>query len=90
MTLDWVELLGSLAGILTTFSAAPQLLTTYRTRNVESFDLRFMMMLFTGLFLWGVYGVIIGALSIIVFNFIGCLLWLPLVWLKLRKRLADG
>jgi len=29
MTMAWVELLGSAAGVLTTFSAAPQLITTY-------------------------------------------------------------
>jgi MtN3 and saliva related transmembrane protein len=89
MPFEWVELLGSVAGILTTFSAAPQLLTTYRTRDVRSFDLRFMLMLFTGLFLWGIYGLIIGAASIIVFNFIGCILWMPLVWMKVRERAGS-
>ncbi len=85
MTTVWVELLGSAAGVLTTFSAAPQLVTTYRTRDVKSFDLRFMLMLFAGLFLWGIYGLLVGAVSIIVFNFIGCALWLPLLWMKLRE-----
>ena len=89
MTTAWVELLGSAAGVLTTFSAAPQLVTTYRTRNVKSFDLRFMLMLFTGLFLWGIYGLIIGAVSIIVFNFIGCALWLPLIWMKIKEAAGS-
>jgi MtN3 and saliva related transmembrane protein len=84
-----VELLGAAAGILTTFSAAPQLLTSYRRRDVKSFDLRFMLMLFTGLSLWTVYGWVIGSISITLFNFIGCLLWLPLVLLKARERLQD-
>jgi len=46
---DAVELLGTAAGLSTTFSAAPQLLTPYRNRDVRSFDLRFMLMLFSGL-----------------------------------------
>jgi len=86
---DAVELLGTAAGVLTTFSAAPQLLTTYRSRDVRSFDLRFMLMLFTGLSLWGMYGLIIGSASIVVFNFIGCALWLPLILLKLREKAGS-
>ena len=89
MTMAWVELLGSAAGVLTTFSAAPQLLTTYRSRDVKSFDLRFMLMLFSGLFLWGIYGLLVGSVSIIVFNFMGCALWLPLVWMKLRETVGS-
>jgi len=80
----WVEALGTVAGLLTTFSASPQLLTTYRTRDVDSFDLRFLIMLFTGLCLWAVYGILIGSVPVTAFNSIGCLLWLPIIWMKIR------
>lgn len=81
-----VDTLGLLAGLLTTFSASPQLHYSYTTKDVKSIDLRFMLMLVSGLFLWGVYGIIIHSLPIIVFNFIGCLLWLPIVWMKIKDR----
>jgi MtN3 and saliva related transmembrane protein len=84
----WIESIGTAAGVLTTFSALPQLLTTYRTRDVQSFDLRFLLMLFAGLFLWAVYGVLIGAVPVIVFNGIGCLLWLPIIVLKIRSAVS--
>ena len=79
----WVEALGTIAGLLTTFSATPQLLTTYRTRIVDSLDLRFLIMLFTGLFLWAVYGLLIGSVPVTAFNSIGCLLWLPIIVMKI-------
>ena len=82
----WVEALGTVAGVLTTFSASPQLLTTYRTRDVDSFDLRFLIMLFTGLCLWAVYGVVIGSVPVTAFNLIGCLLWLPIIWMKIQSN----
>jgi MtN3 and saliva related transmembrane protein len=85
-TTVWVETLGSAAGVLTTFSALPQLITTYRTRDVRSFDLRFLGMLFSGLFLWMLYGVLIGSLSVTVFNAVGCLLWLPIMVMKIREN----
>jgi MtN3 and saliva related transmembrane protein len=83
---NWIDILGSLAGILTTFSAAPQLVTTYRTRDVSGLDLRFLLMLDAGLFLWTMYGIVISSIPIIVFNGIGCLLWLPIIWMKLGDR----
>jgi MtN3 and saliva related transmembrane protein len=86
----WVEGIGTAAGLLTTFSASPQLLTTYRTRDVRSFDLRFLVMLFVGLLLWAAYGVVIGSASVAVFNTIGCLLWLPIVWFKVRSVTSQS
>jgi uncharacterized protein with PQ loop repeat len=46
-------------------------------------------MLFAGLFLWAVYGVLIEALPVIVFNGIGCLLWLPIIVLKIRSIVST-
>ncbi|MFO7964349.1 MAG: SemiSWEET family transporter [Desulfobacterales bacterium] len=84
------DILGLIAGALTTFSASPQLYYSYVTKDVKSIDLKFMLMLVSGLFLWGIYGIIIKALPIIIFNFIGCLLWLPIVAMKIRyKASAD-
>ena len=75
---------------MTTFSALPQLLTTYRTGDVDSFDLWFLLMLSTGLFLWAVYGLLIDAVPVTAFNAIGCLLWIPIIVMKIRAGSASG
>ncbi len=85
-----IEILGVLAGALTTFSAAPQLLYSYRTKDVTSIKLKFLVMLASGLFLWGIYGIIIHSFSIVVFNFIGCSLWLPVIALKVKEIRRGG
>lgn len=89
-----VELIGHLAGVLTTFSASPQLWYSYRTRDVASLDLKFLLMLVAGLFLWAVYGMVIGSLPIVVFNLIGGSLWLPIIAMKIAEiraaRRGDG
>lgn len=79
------ELIGHAAGILTTFSASPQLVYSYRSRDVASFDLKFLLMLASGLFLWAVYGVAIGSFPVILFNLIGASLWLPIIGMKIRE-----
>ena len=71
LDMTWVDLLGFAAGALTTFSAAPQLLYSYRTKDVASIDLKFMLMLVSGLTTWAIYGIIIRSLPIIFFNFFG-------------------
>jgi MtN3 and saliva related transmembrane protein len=78
------DLLGHLAGILTTLSASPQLLYSYRTGDVASFDLKFLCMLASGLFLWALYGIVIGSLPIVFFNLVGVALWLPIIWMKIK------
>lgn len=80
------ELLGYAAGFLTTFSAAPQLLHSYRTKDLSGIDLKFQLMLLSGLALWAVYGITILAPPIIIFNLIGFSLWVPIFWMKLRER----
>ena len=79
------EWIGHLAGVLTTFRASPQLLHSYRTGDVASFDIKFLLMLASGLFFWAVYGMVIGSLPIIVFNLIGGSLWLPIIGMKFKE-----
>ena len=83
------EWIGHLAGVLTTFSACPQLLHSYRTGDVASFDLKFLLMLASGLFLWAFYGMVIGSLPIVLFNLIGGSLWLPIIAMKIKKTRED-
>jgi MtN3 and saliva related transmembrane protein len=82
----YLELLGYLAGILTTFSASPQLYYSYTTKDVKSLNLTFMGMLIAGLALWAIYGMVIKSLPIIIFNAIGVTLWIPLYWMKLMDN----
>jgi MtN3 and saliva related transmembrane protein len=85
----YLELLGYLAGILTTFSASPQLYYSYTTKDVKSLNLAFMGTLIAGLALWAIYGIIIKSLPIIIFNTIGVMLWIPLYWMKIMSNKND-
>jgi MtN3 and saliva related transmembrane protein len=86
----YLELLGYLAGLLTTFSASPQLYYSYTTKDVKSLNLAFMTMLIAGLSLWAVYGLVIQSLPIILFNTIGVILWIPLYWMKIMSNKNDN
>jgi len=61
-----LDALGFAAGILTTFSAAPQLHYSYKTKDVRSINIKFQIMLITGLFLWALYGIFLRSLPVII------------------------
>ena len=84
--MTFTDALGFVAGCLTTFSAAPQLFHSYTRKDVKSIDLKFQIMLMSGLLLWAVYGVFLRALPLILFNLIGLSLWAPILWLKLKDK----
>jgi MtN3 and saliva related transmembrane protein len=84
--MDIKELVGFMAGILTTFSGAPQLYYSYKYRDVQSFTLKFLIPFLIGLSLWTLYGVFIKSLPVIIFNIIALCLWLPIFALKLTLR----
>mgnify|MGYP006281313499 FL=1 len=88
--MSWIDGLGFLAGFLTSFSASPQLYYSYRTKDVKSFDLKFLVMLASGLLMWGLYGAIIGSVPIVLFNFVGVALWLPIIGMKIKEILSAS
>lgn len=55
--MDWVEGLGFVAGLLTTFAFLPQAIKTWRTGSARDFSLPTLLMLVSGVALWTLYGV---------------------------------
>lgn len=88
--MSYLEILGYLAGALTTFSAYPQLRYSYKNKDVKSINLVFMTMLVAGLVLWAIYGIFIDSTPVIVFNTVGAALWIPLYLMKIKDIKNDG
>ncbi len=85
-----VDLLGFSAGVLTTLSMLPQVIQTWRTRSAADLNLKTFLMLATGLLLWLLYGVCLGAWPLIVANGVGFALAATVVWFKLRYGAGRG
>lgn len=63
-----LDVLGLVATCFTTSSFFPQVLTTYRTRDVSGISLPSYLIITIGLALWLLYGVLKGDLPLIVAN----------------------
>ena len=69
-------IIGMGAAICTTVAFFPQLILVYRTKQTRDLSLPTFILLTTGIFLWLVYGILLGSLPIILANsitFVGCL-----------------
>ena len=84
MVMDNVTLLGLLAGTLTTVAFFPQLLKTWRTKSAADVSLAMLVTFCIGVFLWLVYGFLLGALPIILANVVTLVLAGLILVLKLR------
>ena len=55
-----VEIIGIIAGVLTTISFIPQVVKVIRTRSTRDLSLGWLAMAWFGIFLWLMYGVLIN------------------------------
>jgi MtN3 and saliva related transmembrane protein len=79
------EWLGFLAGTLTTLAFFPQTLHSLKTRSVNDFSLAMLVSFNIGIVLWLVYGLMIGALPIVVANAVTFACSLTLLVLKVKS-----
>jgi MtN3 and saliva related transmembrane protein len=78
------DIVGFAAACLTTVSFLPQAWHTFRTRDVSGISLGMYACFTLGVFLWMIYGLIVGAWPIVVANAITLMLALGILVMKLR------
>ena len=84
--MDNSELIGYLAASLTTTSFVPQAWLTFKTRDVSGISLGMYSVFTTGIAMWLLYGLLIGAWPIVVANAVTLALSASILGMKLRYR----
>ena len=79
------EVIGLSAAFLTTSAFIPQVYKIYKEKNADGISLTMYIILFIGVILWLVYGLLIGSLSIIIANGVTALLQLSIIIFKLQQ-----
>lgn len=80
------ELVGTLAGLLTTAAFVPQVVKTWRTRATRDISLSMWVLFSAGVALWLVYGVLLEAWPIVAANVATLALAAVVVAIKLCNR----
>jgi MtN3 and saliva related transmembrane protein len=82
--MDYINLLGLVAGIFTTISFFPQAYKTWRTRSAKDISLKMFMLLCSGVVLWLIYGILKSDIPIILTNTFTLILASSILIFKLK------
>lgn len=77
--------LGLIAGSCTTIAFVPQAVKAWRTQSTADLSLGMFLLLFIGILLWLIYGVLIGDVPLIVANAITGVLAGTILILKIKN-----
>ena len=84
--IDNFEIIGLLAGVLTTAAFVPQVYKTWESKSADGLSLTMYLVFFIGIILWLVYGIHIHSIAMILANTVTGLLALLLIIFKLRFK----
>ena len=81
-SLSSMDILGLIAGSLTTIAFVPQLIKVWKSKSAEDISYVMFIMFIAGIVLWEVYGWGIHSMPVILFNIITFVLGLAILILK--------
>jgi MtN3 and saliva related transmembrane protein len=84
--MDWIEIFGFAAGIVTSVGMMPQLIKTIKTKQVDELSIQMYIIYLAGFGMWITYGVIRKDIPIIATNTFSVILTMVMIILKIRFR----
>ncbi|TAE61523.1 MAG: hypothetical protein EAZ87_01610 [Nostocales cyanobacterium] len=84
--MDLITIIGLAAATLTTVAFLPQMFQTWKTKSAKDVSYVMLITFISGLFLWLIYGIILGALPIILANSLTLFFNLIILWLKVKYK----
>jgi MtN3 and saliva related transmembrane protein len=84
--MNFITILGLVAGALTTMAFLPQMFQIWHTRSAKDVSYVMVIVFISGLLLWLIYGVILGALPLIISNTVTLFFNLIILWLKIKYK----
>jgi MtN3 and saliva related transmembrane protein len=81
-----LQILGFVAGILTTTAFVPQVVRVWRTRSTTDISLAMFLLFSLGVLLWLVYGVSIRSPPVVAANAVTLVLSVAILLAKLRFK----
>ncbi len=84
------EIVSWAAGLCTTVCYLPQSIKTLRTRKVRDISLPMYVLLFSGVFLWTTFGVLIGSTAMVIWNGISLAFIFSILMMKIFYEVKDS
>ena len=85
------EAIGLVAGFLIAFGLVPQVLKVWKLKDAREISLTFILVTIAGTALWLVYGLVLGLLSVMIWNGVNLALQSALLAVKMKYGMEhDG
>lgn len=84
--MNFITILGLVAGALTTIAFLPQLFKTWKSKSAKDVSLETLAIFSFGVLLWLIYGIYLQALPIILANSLTLIFNLIILGLKIKYR----
>ena len=84
MDINYIAIIGLIAGTCTTISFLPQVIKTIKTKKTKDISMSMYIVLATGILLWMIYGILIKDLPVILANSISFVLAISVLILKIK------
>lgn len=84
--MNYFEIIGFLAAILTTVAFFPQVVKVYKTKETKSISLSMYIVFTLGILLWLIYGVYLYSLPMIFANAITLFSSIYILFMKIKHK----
>jgi MtN3 and saliva related transmembrane protein len=84
--INYIEIIGLIAGLCTTLSALPQIIKIYKTNSTKDLSIITYLLAFSGVVLWLIYGILLFSISLIISNLVAILLQFTIITMILKKK----
>ena len=81
--MNYITILGLIAGSLTTFAFFPQTIKTWKTKHTKDLSLLMYIVLTTGVLFWFIYGILRKDLPVMLANGISLILSASILFMKI-------
>ena len=80
------EIIGFIAGALTSIGFLPQFIKAYRTKSTRDISLPMLLIILTGVILWLIYGIMEKAMPVVAANGVTMFTITAILMLKVRYK----
>lgn len=87
--MDQIEIIGIIAGAFSTFAPVSQILKTFKTKEAKDVSVLMFVSFLIGNILWCIYGYLLGAFSVVLWNALGICGNLFAIYLKRKYSKND-
>jgi len=84
--MEWITVIGLMAGSLTTISFLPQAIKTWRSKSAKDISLTMFLSFCIGVILWIIYGLFIMDIPVLVTNIVTLILAGTILFFKLKYK----